>query len=705
MFLKDKKIIDNHILLLGILIITLTFKNANAATDQSLISSYLNGNYKDVIEQVDSKQEEELDIEDIYILLKANEQAGKTELNPKILEKLEAGIPTELYDIIIYERILLSINSDDKESFLRQSIEFIPKTNNEHIIRIIAENIVEKYRTFKDTLLLRQCLELLLTSINSLEIKSSILKVYADTFDDSDSKKTHNVIEVWKVEDIRNLSEKYEKIGQWILERADTYPNQILEHFINQKQYRNYSYSIKNIPHYLKALSNRELESYQKLSDLYLYSMKRLRKYSQLIAILDNTSERELLGIPREEAMIELFDLWLRKGNEKEATNILMKIKKAKPDYSPDFMLLALADFNFEKANYKKSLNYHQQIDISSLSNEIISRIKWKKWRIHYQLGDQKELLELAKWAETYPFENKEIAARFCYWSNKLEAKQNSSLSSCYEQYPLTYYGLHSKYSSNITDLATVKNEKKQSVPKIELSSGKLKIYSFIATLYELRQYEIADTIVKSIIEKANGHELLHLADILLKANRFYLVQLIVESNFRDHLEGSITARNMLLPYFYPKAYREEIIGLVQTDEVPELLILSVMREESHFNPDVESTAGAIGLMQLMPKTAEYIGKLLKLKIEKEQLKDPKLNLRLGTAYLNRLLNRYKGDLFYTLAAYNGGPTNVRRWQKKNITADSDEFLESITFDETQNYIRRVMRSYYLYQDLYGQAL
>ncbi len=706
MQLKEKGIINCRFLLYAAIIITFVYQNANAMTEQSMISPYLEGDYDTVIQEAKIKSEEDLNANDIYILFKAHDKVGDSELKRVTLDKLETRIPKELIDIIIFERILMLADSDNRDGFLKESAAYISRTENEYIIEMISKNIIGKYDLYKESPVLRQCLELLLPFIKSKDIKKKILKMYADTYDDSHPGKTDILILLWTLENAKDLSKEQKRIGQWVYERTNSYSKQVLEHFINQKKYRNYSYTAKNLPPYLKVLTDKKSESYKKLSDLYIYSMKRLRRYSQLISKFNKDEERKLLAITWENAMVEKFDLWLRKGNEKQAINTLLEITKRNPDYNPNFMYLALADFNSKKGNFKKSLGYHENIDLSKMNNEIVSRIKWKIWRIHYQLGDEKGLSKLAAWAEAYPFKNKEIAARFCYWSDKLKVKRHASSASCYQQYPLTYYGLHSKHILKTDTVAPITKEQKPSSPKIAVSMTRREIYGFITTLYRLGEWQIADTIVKKIIKKTKGEELVYLANILLSANRFYLVQLIVESEFRGHLEGSLTAQNMLLPYFYPKAYIEEIMDLKQKKTVPELLVLSVMREESHFNPEVESIAGAIGLMQLMPKTATYIGKLLNLKIKQDKLKNPKLNIRLGTTYLNRLLNRYKGNIFHTLAAYNGGPTNVRRWLKKNKSADNDDFVESITFNETKNYIRRVMRSYYIYQDLYGpQAL
>ena len=105
--------------------------------------------------------------------------------------------------------------------------------------------------------------------------------------------------------------------------------------------------------------------------------------------------------------------------------------------------------------------------------------------------------------------------------------------------------------------------------------------------------------------------------------------------------------------------------------------------------------------MQLMPKTAKYIGKKIGMKVQEDKLKKPEINMKLGAAYLKRLLRRYDGNVIHSLAAYNGGPTNVKRWRKRLTSNDNDEFVESITFTETKNYVRRVMRTYYLYRTLY----
>jgi soluble lytic murein transglycosylase len=125
------------------------------------------------------------------------------------------------------------------------------------------------------------------------------------------------------------------------------------------------------------------------------------------------------------------------------------------------------------------------------------------------------------------------------------------------------------------------------------------------------------------------------------------------------------------------------------------------MREESHFRPAVESASGALGLMQLMPPTAQQMAKAQRLPYDVEALTTPEGNIPLGVAYLARMIRRFDGDLIYATAAYNAGPGNVKRWLRTMGDLRRDVFVESLPFEETQRYVKRVYGTYLIYQELY----
>ncbi len=141
--------------------------------------------------------------------------------------------------------------------------------------------------------------------------------------------------------------------------------------------------------------------------------------------------------------------------------------------------------------------------------------------------------------------------------------------------------------------------------------------------------------------------------------------------------------------------------------QVDRALVFAFMRQESMFNPRALSAAGARGLMQLMPQTAQLMAG--KTKVRGDELLDPKLNVSLGQRYLAHLLEHesVQGDLIRLAAAYNGGPGNLQRWQRKQdlrgAPPDALLFIESLPAPETRHFITRILYSYWMYAARLGQ--
>lgn len=127
-------------------------------------------------------------------------------------------------------------------------------------------------------------------------------------------------------------------------------------------------------------------------------------------------------------------------------------------------------------------------------------------------------------------------------------------------------------------------------------------------------------------------------------------------------------------------------------------LMLALIREESGFNPRARSSTGALGLSQLMPRTAAEVARALKA--PRVSLLNPSGNVRLGSAYLGSLQRRFEGNAAHAIASYNAGPNAVNRWLERSDGADLDEWVEDIPVDETRGYVKRVLGSYATYQFL-----
>jgi soluble lytic murein transglycosylase len=134
------------------------------------------------------------------------------------------------------------------------------------------------------------------------------------------------------------------------------------------------------------------------------------------------------------------------------------------------------------------------------------------------------------------------------------------------------------------------------------------------------------------------------------------------------------------------------------------LLVLALIRQESMFDPSARSHADARGLMQLLPSTAEQVALSRGRHFDVQSLYEPDVNIALGTAHFLDLLDRYGGDAIKALAAYNGGVDAVTKWEHRYGHLEPDEFVESISYRETRDYVKKVLAGHRRYQQLYGNG-
>ncbi|HWR57795.1 MAG TPA: transglycosylase SLT domain-containing protein [Thermodesulfovibrionales bacterium] len=160
--------------------------------------------------------------------------------------------------------------------------------------------------------------------------------------------------------------------------------------------------------------------------------------------------------------------------------------------------------------------------------------------------------------------------------------------------------------------------------------------------------------------------------------------------------QNDTLSKSLLYPFAYWPVV-SEISGRYTLDP---LVLLAVMREESRFDPLARSFAGALGLMQIMPETAYNLDKKLGMNIsDASAIYNIRTNIALGAYYLNALLKEL-GSLPAALAAYNAGRDKVKEWLKAGNYASYDEFIEDVPYDETRNYVKRVLLSYSTYLNL-----
>lgn len=159
-----------------------------------------------------------------------------------------------------------------------------------------------------------------------------------------------------------------------------------------------------------------------------------------------------------------------------------------------------------------------------------------------------------------------------------------------------------------------------------------------------------------------------------------------------------------LLRMAYPSDYLDLVTAEAEANGFPPLLLLALVRQESFFRPNAESPAGALGLTQVIPSTADEIAdQLAEADFTYAGLFRPNVGLRFGAHYLGSQLELFTGDIAAALAAYNGGPGNALRW-RESAPGDPDVFLETIGLSETRAYVELVLEHYARYRYAYGLA-
>ena len=151
------------------------------------------------------------------------------------------------------------------------------------------------------------------------------------------------------------------------------------------------------------------------------------------------------------------------------------------------------------------------------------------------------------------------------------------------------------------------------------------------------------------------------------------------------------------LRMYYPLQYGDEINEYAKERGLDANLVRALILQESYYNPKAKSRVGATGLMQLMPPTAKEHAARLRIPFAVSRLENPEVNVRIGTYHLKMLVNLFNGNNYLAVAAYNAGQGNVQKWRRAAPRKPMDEFIESIPFQETRNYVKRVtmLRSSY----------
>ena len=374
-----------------------------------------------------------------------------------------------------------------------------------------------------------------------------------------------------------------------------------------------------------------------------------------------------------------------------------------------------------ERKNFPEALKYYKTA-LEKYPNE--GYAQWAGWRlgwVHYLDGKfENAFNKFQEAANRFP--DKSFIEYNLYWSAKSAEKLNKKdvardlYVKVAELYPYTFHGIRAKERLLALGVKAPPESQttKPSAKEKNLQLGRPlgtreKFHHTRAT--ELAQLGLNQDARNEIIELQKTVRK-NLTGVLWLSQLYHQAQGYPESLRLLHLYKDFTTKpkekNLSAKFwkhFFPLAYEEAVLSYAKSRKVDPYFVNGIIRQESLFDSQALSPAGARGLMQIMPATGKKLYTKTKLEkpFETDALFDPDLNIRLGVKYVSQLNKRFNRNGMHILISYNAGPHVLKKWLKRfGHLSDKDVFIESIPYPETRRYVKHVLRNLGIYKVLYS---
>lgn len=334
-------------------------------------------------------------------------------------------------------------------------------------------------------------------------------------------------------------------------------------------------------------------------------------------------------------------------------------------------------------------------------ANPSVWYLGWTSWREGDYEAARRQFARLGERLADEPIG--QLRAR--YWQARAAEKLGDpaaaeTFATLAGEFPLTYYGWRAR--------ARVPAPRAPA-PREPLDTGRRAVTRADLTRARiLLEADLAGEAVRELLAQAGRarglHDRLEIARLLAEGGAYHRAQALVLERYRTELaRGVVPGQEELWWLAWPAAFAPEIDTLSPRDAAIDAAVVSaVMREESGYRPGVTSPAGARGLLQIMPETGMRLADQVGLAgFHPDQLYHPRVNIQLGSFYLDQLTREFGGRLEAAIASYNAGPKAAARWIAEQPGLEDDEWVEAVPYSQTRAYVKRVLRSVHAYRVLY----
>lgn len=312
----------------------------------------------------------------------------------------------------------------------------------------------------------------------------------------------------------------------------------------------------------------------------------------------------------------------------------------------------------------------------------------------------------------------KDYEYRALYWQWRAQQRIDLAKSAPYAdpllaKYPLSYYGLRAKGEIN-GGVIELGNNKVSLKADLRLLESERLAWERLGILLKAGWFKEAERELESLPVPQSNEDKLVRAKYWAATLRYDMAMQILNDVFED--DPSLMQIS-ILKIVFPDEYLAWIAREAKSTGLQAEWILSLIRQESSFRPDIKSPSNAVGLMQLLPATANELAREFKLKdYGNDSLLNPDVNIKLGAVYLSRLIKNFGGNVPLALAAYNTGPGRMKKWlaarkdlgaleSARSSAAEVEVWIDELPWDETSFYVKAILRNWLIYKLLDGSKL